>query len=60
MLTQLFDRRSRRSRLQPAPVEEGPRPGLDTGVPVQEIGEGKASNYLLRPGDVVFVPERMF
>ena len=29
-------------------------------VPVQEIGEGKSSNYLLRPGDVVFVPERMF
>jgi protein involved in polysaccharide export with SLBB domain len=29
-------------------------------VPVQEIGEGKAANYLLRPGDVVFVPERIF
>jgi polysaccharide export outer membrane protein len=29
-------------------------------VPGEEIGEGKASNYLLRPGDVVFVPERLF
>jgi polysaccharide biosynthesis/export protein len=29
-------------------------------VPVEEIGEGKASNYLLRPGDIVFVPERVF
>lgn len=29
-------------------------------VPVEDIGEGRASNYLLRPGDIVFVPERMF
>jgi polysaccharide export outer membrane protein len=29
-------------------------------VPGEEIGEGRASNYLLRPGDVVFVPERLF
>jgi polysaccharide export outer membrane protein len=27
---------------------------------VESIGEGRASNYLLKPGDVVFVPERMF
>jgi polysaccharide export outer membrane protein len=29
-------------------------------VRVEEIGEGSASNYLLRPGDIVFVPERLF
>ena len=29
-------------------------------VRVEEIGEGKASNYLLKPGDIVFVPERLF
>jgi polysaccharide biosynthesis/export protein len=29
-------------------------------VPVEEIGEGKAMNYLLTPGDIVFIPERMF
>ena len=29
-------------------------------VPVEKIGEGRAANYLLRPGDVVFVPERLF
>jgi polysaccharide export outer membrane protein len=29
-------------------------------VPVQEIGEGRAANYLLRPGDIVFVPESTF
>lgn len=27
---------------------------------VKDIGEGRAQNYLLRPGDVVFVPERVF
>jgi len=29
-------------------------------VPVEDIGEGTASNYLLRPGDIVFIPERVF
>ncbi len=29
-------------------------------IPVEDIGEGKASNYLLRPGDIIFVPERVF
>lgn len=29
-------------------------------VPVEQIGEGHAANYLLRPGDIVFVPERIF
>lgn len=29
-------------------------------VPVEEIGQGKSANYLLRPGDIVFVPERLF
>ncbi|MCP4447223.1 MAG: polysaccharide export protein [Myxococcales bacterium] len=29
-------------------------------VPVDTIGRGKASNFYVRPGDVVFVPERLF
>ena len=27
---------------------------------VEDIGEGTATNYLLRPGDIVFIPERVF
>jgi len=29
-------------------------------VPVEKIGKGKAKNFFVRPGDVVFVPERVF
>lgn len=29
-------------------------------VPVVSIGQGQASNFVLRPGDIVFVPERVF
>ncbi|MFH0902080.1 MAG: polysaccharide biosynthesis/export family protein [Pseudomonadota bacterium] len=29
-------------------------------VAVEDIGQGKAPNFHLRPGDVVFVPERIF
>ena len=29
-------------------------------VPVDKIGRGSAENFYLRPGDVVFVPERLF
>jgi len=29
-------------------------------VPVQDIALGKATNVLLRPGDIVFVPESLF
>jgi protein involved in polysaccharide export with SLBB domain len=29
-------------------------------VPVEDIGEGKANNFYLRPGDVVFVPRRLW
>lgn len=29
-------------------------------VPVADIGEGKATNVLLRPGDIISVPERLF
>ena len=29
-------------------------------VPGEEIGQGRTANYVLRPGDVVFVPERLF
>jgi len=29
-------------------------------VPVEAIGQGRASNFVLRPGDIVFVPERIF
>jgi protein involved in polysaccharide export with SLBB domain len=28
-------------------------------VPVEAIGQGRASNFTLRPGDIVFVPERI-
>jgi polysaccharide export outer membrane protein len=31
-----------------------------TKVPVADIGEGKAPNLLLRPGDIISVPERIF
>jgi len=29
-------------------------------VPVESIGKGKANNFFMRPGDVVFVPERLW
>jgi len=29
-------------------------------LPVEAIGQGRASNFVLRPGDIVFVPERIF
>lgn len=29
-------------------------------VPVESIGEGKADNFVVRPGDVVFVPRRIW
>ena len=29
-------------------------------VAVEDIGQGKAPNFLLRPGDMVLVPERLF
>lgn len=29
-------------------------------VPVESIGEGKAANFFMRPGDNVFVPERVW
>jgi polysaccharide export outer membrane protein len=29
-------------------------------VPVADIGEGKAKNVYLRPGDIISVPERLF
>jgi len=29
-------------------------------VPVEAIGQGRASNFILRPGDIIFVPERIF
>jgi len=29
-------------------------------VPVEAIGEGRTSNFVLRPGDIVFVPQRVF
>lgn len=29
-------------------------------VPVELIGQGRAPNFVLRPGDIVFVPERIF
>lgn len=29
-------------------------------VPVEAIGQGRASNFVLRPGDILFVPQRVF
>jgi polysaccharide export outer membrane protein len=29
-------------------------------VPVEAIGQGRTSNFALRPGDIVFVPQRVF
>jgi polysaccharide export outer membrane protein len=29
-------------------------------VPVEAISEGRAANFCIRPGDIVFVPERIF
>lgn len=29
-------------------------------VPVEAIGEGRTPNFVLRPGDIVFVPQRVF
>jgi protein involved in polysaccharide export with SLBB domain len=29
-------------------------------IPVKSIGEGRAANFILQPGDIVFVPERVF
>lgn len=29
-------------------------------IPVEEIGKGSAPNFYLRPGDVIFVPERWY
>lgn len=29
-------------------------------VPVEEIGRGKTADFILRPGDIIFVPERAF
>ncbi len=29
-------------------------------VPVEDIGEGRAKNFLLIPGDIVYVPESLF
>jgi hypothetical protein len=29
-------------------------------VPVESIGQGKAPNFFVRPGDVVFVPRRVW
>ena len=39
-------------------VESGEKRSLE--VPVAEIGEGKARNVLVRPGDIISVPERIF
>ena len=29
-------------------------------VPVESIGKGKAKQFYIRPGDVIFVPRRVF
>jgi protein involved in polysaccharide export with SLBB domain len=29
-------------------------------VPVEAIGQGRAANFTIQPGDIIFVPERIF
>jgi polysaccharide export outer membrane protein len=29
-------------------------------IPVKSIGEGQSANFVLQPGDIIFVPERVF
>src|SRR5262249_49970426 len=42
-------------------VTRGSGPGAERSEGAgEEMGQGKAPNFLLRPGDVVFVPERVF
>lgn len=38
-------------------IEDGKE--VRTIVPVKDISEGRARNFLLRPGDIVFVPESL-
>ncbi len=39
---------------------EGDNPKKKYTVPVESIGDGKAPNFFLRPGDIIWVPERLF
>ena len=47
-----------RNKISITRSEAGQKISLE--VPVAEIGEGKARNVPLRPGDIISVPERLF
>ncbi len=41
-------------------TRKGPKHSKRYTVPVESIGQGKATNFFVRPGDVVFVPRRLW
>jgi polysaccharide export outer membrane protein len=47
-----------RNRTTITRLENGQKKSIE--VPVAEIGEGKAPNVMVRPGDIITVPERIF
>ena len=53
-----FDKAANRNQVLVTRKKEGVEERVQ--VPVQTIGEGKAANFILRPGDVIFVPESIF
>jgi protein involved in polysaccharide export with SLBB domain len=51
-----FTAQARKNSVRVTRVKDGKR--VKIFVAVEDIGEGKAPNFLLRPGDVIFVDER--
>ncbi|MEM9493325.1 MAG: polysaccharide biosynthesis/export family protein [Myxococcota bacterium] len=49
---------ARKNAVRVTRVEEGKKQNFI--VPVRSIGEGKANNFFIRPGDTVFVPRRLY
>jgi polysaccharide export outer membrane protein len=45
---------------QGEPAAEGKRVKTSYTIPVESIGQGNAPNFYVRPGDVVFVPRRVW
>jgi polysaccharide export outer membrane protein len=53
-----FTEMARKNAVTVTRVDKGKKTNYT--VPVESIGEGKADNFVVRPGDVVFVPRRVF
>jgi protein involved in polysaccharide export with SLBB domain len=53
-----FSPRADRNNASVARLEDGREQRFK--VPVVDIGQGRAANFSLRPGDIVFVPESLF